>query len=150
MLKKHVLLKLTIGIMLVSSIGLGVYGLYKALTSLYVVSSYETVVGNITGCDISRSQGGGLKGGSSVSSTVYAPVIKLSDGRVIESLYYSGRDNCKIGEKVEVLANPLDAEDLRINKFGDLWLGALVMIIISTVFSVILFPLFKHSQKLLK
>lgn len=74
-------------------------------------------------------------------SATYKPVVEFydhKDNRIeLVSLEGSNPPKYTVGDKVEILFNPEDPIDAKINSFSSIWGGVLIMAIIGIVFFVI-------------
>jgi hypothetical protein len=82
-------------------------------------------------------------------STYYYPLFQFrtSDGKDIQVRSKAGSNPSyfRIGQSVQVLYNPNDAQSAQINSFSQLWLGTVICFVLGDVFMLIgLFQLFSH------
>lgn len=119
------------------SVGLGAVLLFIALALWSKTRSFvaraATAPGMVTELiEVRDSEGG---------SSTYKPVVKFTapGGEQISftSSYSSRPSAYDVGENVEVLYLPNDANDARIKGFGSLWLGPLILTGLGAVFSLI-------------
>lgn len=74
-------------------------------------------------------------------SSTYKPIVRFVAGNgsdiTFESSFSSRPPAYDVGESVEVLYDPRDPGEARINGFGSLWFGSLILGILGTAFSAI-------------
>jgi hypothetical protein len=119
------------------AIGIGVLMLFISLVlwnkTRQFVARATTAPGVVTDLIVVRDKDGG--------SDTYKPEVKFStaDGREITftSSFSSRPPAYDVGEAVEVLYLPREPQEARINGFGSLWLGCVILAGLGAVFALI-------------
>ena len=116
-----------------------ILGIYKVGKNIWLLSTLESVDAQVTACDPEyfRRQGlsRGLRGGSKAK---YAPIVRTSNGNIINGYVYVSRESCNklINQNVTVLIGDSEGKGYIVT-FIQFWLAPLALIVGTLVPNII-------------